>query len=344
MHRPTEAGHAGRNRVHRTGAAQLLEQLRAMNSRGVLRCRSVLLQLDQGEMKWQLRRKRRPRRPPRRRLRRRRRRPRRPRRRRRRPRRSAAKKARRRRRRPRRPRRRRRPAKKAAAKKAPAEEGRGEEGACEEGRRQEGAGEEGGCQEGPCEEGCGQEARCEESREEARCEEGCGRLAACAGACRACCEDHAEPAGSLAVPDGQQALSRQRLEGTSPAPAGLFFWARSLAQTRAEVAFSGSTGGSAPPRLRDLERAESVAQRDAALQRPAALEAEQQRAAQGVAAAGRIDDRRWRDAGHARPLAVLHTSQPSAPSVTTTPRRCARDIASSAPAGALATASAPRSR
>ena len=44
-----------------------------------------------------------------------------------------------------------------------------------------------------------------------------------------------------------------------------------------------------------------------------------------------------RDAGHVRALRRrCHSSQPSAPSVTTTPRRCERDSASSVCAGALA--------
>ena len=131
---------------------------------------------------------------------------------------AAAKKA----RRPRRPQRRRRRRKKAAAKKAGQEGGR-EEGAGEEGGRQEGAGARRRRprrrrrrrprprrrlrrrppprrrrEEGACEEGCRQEGRCEEAPPARRCA-ACGRAGS---------EDDAEPAGGLAVPDGQQALRR----------------------------------------------------------------------------------------------------------------------------------------
>src|SRR3954452_18960607 len=49
---------------------------------------------------------------------------------------------------------------------------------------------------------------------------------------------------------------------------------------------------------RDLERAEPVAEASAIGQRPAALEPEQHGAAEGVAAAGRIDDLGGDDAGN----------------------------------------------
>ena len=55
----------------------------------------------------------------------------------------------------------------------------------------------------------------------------------------------------------------------------------------------------------DLEGAQPVAEAGAVDQRPAALEAEQHRAAEGVAAAGRIDDLGRRDAGDDRLLALL---------------------------------------
>src|SRR6187399_2536907 len=55
----------------------------------------------------------------------------------------------------------------------------------------------------------------------------------------------------------------------------------------------------------DLEGAQSVAEAGAVDQRPAALEAEQHRAAKGVAAAGRIDDLGRRDAGDDSLFALL---------------------------------------
>ncbi len=222
-------------------------------------------------------------------------------------------------------------AKKAPAKKArrprrrPGQEGCGEEGAREEGRCQEGrAGEEGRSQEG----GTGEEGGCQEGSstgEEGRGqeggtgEEGCvprrsrrrrlrrprrplpRRLlrrrrprrrhaaAPAPASCFAGCEDDAEPAGSLAVSDGQQALidCADRCGATRLRP-GLFLLARA-ARSEAErrpvddVVLAAALG--------DLERAEAVAQLGAARQRPAALQAVQQRAAQGVAAAGRVDHR-----------------------------------------------------
>ena len=119
------------------------------------------------------------------------------------------------------------PAKKSAAKKAPAKKA-GAKKAAEEGEegpprrllprrpgqegREEGACEKGG-QEGPCQEG-GQEGGCEEGGQEGACQEGAREEGACGtgarrGPCRAG-EDVAEPSSGVAVPDGQEALSRRR--------------------------------------------------------------------------------------------------------------------------------------
>jgi hypothetical protein len=125
------------------------------------------------------------------------------------------------------------------------EEGRCKEGSCQEGGRQEGACEEGCCQEGPGEKGCGQEsrekARCQACRcrqacccgQEARSKEGSQSCSARQGSrsARTRGANDAESPGSVAVPDGQQALSfSAALKAQSPAPhgVGLFYWRRLL--------------------------------------------------------------------------------------------------------------------
>ena len=209
------------------------------------------------------------------------------------------------------------PAKKAAAKKAPAkkaaqegpgEEGCGQEGACEEGgeegRCEEGRGQEGACEEGCCEEACGKEGGEEAGCEEGGCEEGpgcsgCPRCGTCPGG-----EDGAEPGGGLAVPDGQQALSRKCKAQTRLRP-GFFMDARlpvpcrseSRARPRSTVWFCGPRLAifSAPSRL------PNSAQR---AQRPASLQAVEQACTKRIAAARRIDHGRCRHAGHMRAVAL----------------------------------------
>jgi len=101
------------------------------------------------------------------------------------------------------------------------EEGRArEEGGRKEGRSREegGAGEEGGGEEGRTREegGTGEEGGCREEakREEAGSKDGGKEAGSCYARCANCfCarEDDAEPGRSLAIPDGQQALSVRTL-------------------------------------------------------------------------------------------------------------------------------------
>jgi hypothetical protein len=112
------------------------------------------------------------------------------------------------------------------------EEGRCEEGAGEEGRCEEGASEEGCCEEGASEEGCCEEGSCEkgscqEGSEEAGGQEACPR--ASQGRTGRTGEDRAEPAGRMAVPDGQQTLILRAQDSHNPAQAGFFVFGRRCA-------------------------------------------------------------------------------------------------------------------
>ena len=228
------------------------------------------------------------------------------------------------------------PAKKAAAKKAPAKKAAAKKAPAKKAAAKKAPAKKAAAKKAPAKKAAAKKAPAKKAAKKPAAKKAAKKPAAkkplpkrppAAAAAPARREDDAEPAGSLAVPDGQQALSRSaalKAKARHCRCRAFFHVQRRLAQSPSACAIHLVV---LRPALRDLERAEAVAQRGAARQRPALLQADTaaRRARRRRSRSGR-PPRVGVDAGTCSRSPSCHTSQPSAPSVTTTPCTRARDL------------------